>query len=126
VDADDVHDALNHLHRLSLGNVTDTGTVRVHALVQRATANSRATSSSSAPQGRCRRSASNLPKQDFRPEYALLTQSLRDNADALHRTQSDALWSSDVHPVLIVAAKPPRRRLTRASGRLLGGPVRYC
>ncbi len=100
VDRDDVHDTLSNLHRLSL--LSRAETVRVHALVQRATLEQLDDDlADSAGRAAADALVEIWAEQDYQPEYALLAQSLRDNTDALHHARPDPLWLPDTHPVLV-------------------------
>ncbi len=100
LDADDIHDALSNLHRLSLITRTD-DTVRVHTVLQRAT---REWVADEIVDRATKAAADALidiwPEQDFRPEYALFAQNLRDNTDALRTFRPEPLWTGGQHVVL--------------------------
>ncbi len=101
VDADDVHDALSNLHRLSLLTRGDGDDVRVHALVQRAT---REQLDDDIIDRAARAAADALietwPEQDSEPGYTLLSQVLRDNTEVLLHVWPEPLWTPAAHPVL--------------------------
>ncbi len=122
--AEDVEDALSNLHRLSLltlaHNEDGVGTVRVHALVQRATREQ-----APAPEldAAARTVAQALleawPEQDYQPQHALLAQSLRDNTDALAATAPGVLLTPHGQQVLFHAGR------SRSAGGLVAQAVTY-
>nr|WP_179224172.1 hypothetical protein [Geodermatophilus pulveris] len=124
--AEDVEDALRNLHRLSLITLTPdqdgggSGSVGVHALVQRAT---REQAAPAVTETAARVAADALlqawPQQDYQPEQALLAQSLRNNTDALAATAPGPLWTPDAHLVLFRAGR------SRTDGGLLALAVPY-
>ncbi|WP_344619641.1 tetratricopeptide repeat protein [Dactylosporangium salmoneum] len=95
VDGEDTHDALRLLHRFSLATIDDTGTtMRVHALVQRATRD-QLTADQITASARTAADALIHAWPDVERDTAL-TEALRANTTALHATTGDALWTIPV------------------------------
>ncbi|MCW2144250.1 hypothetical protein [Actinoplanes cyaneus] len=98
VDIEGITGALHTLHRLNLITVTDTGTVRVHALVQRAT---RDHTSTDRRERTARAAADALlsvwPDPENNPAGS---QALRANTEALYRHTGDTLLYPRLHNVL--------------------------
>jgi hypothetical protein len=123
---EDVEDALQNLHRLSLitfiQDETDGGSsaVRVHGLVQRSTREQAALASAEqAASAAADALLQAWPVQDYLPQHGLLAQSLRDNTDALAHTTPAPLWVPQAHLVLFRAGR------SRRDGGLLAQAVAY-
>ncbi|MCC8244535.1 tetratricopeptide repeat protein [Saccharothrix luteola] len=102
VDADDVHDALGCLHRLSLITL-DTGTIQAHALLQRAVRDTIGPSRIT-PLAHLAADALLLTWPGYEANSALAG-SLRSAAAALHRNTAPALWEPRGHAILIHAGR---------------------
>jgi hypothetical protein len=99
IDAGDAMDALHNLARLSLVSVDGTDhSVRIHALVQRATRESLTADELTAAY-RAAADALTEAWPDVERDRAL-GQALRANADRLSRLAGDLLWDSSIPPVL--------------------------
>jgi tetratricopeptide (TPR) repeat protein len=126
VAAEDVDAGLRNLHRHSLLALTwdqeeaGTGSVRVHALVQRAIREqARPPNLDAAARTAADALLEAWPEEDYTPAHALLAQSLRDNTDALAATAPNSLWTTDAHPVLFRAGR------SRSASGLFGQAVAY-